>query len=36
MGRDIVALSRHNLDVSNIEALAKDISNRHYPKKCVS
>lgn len=28
MGRDIVALSRHNLDVSSIEALAKDISNR--------
>lgn len=28
MGRDVVALSRHNLDVSSIGALAKDISNR--------
>lgn len=28
MGRDVTALSRHNLDVSSIEALAKDISNR--------
>lgn len=28
MGRDVVSLSRHNLDVSSIGALANDISNR--------
>lgn len=28
MGRDVVSLSRHNLDVSSFETLAKDISNR--------
>lgn len=28
MGRDLVPIARHNLDVSSFEALAKDISNR--------